>query len=40
VPVTGFIKVALQAGTSLYRKYRFTLLADTSSPLANPNVEA
>ena len=42
VPVTGFIKVALQAGTSLFRKYRFTLLAETEATrqLINPNLEA
>jgi predicted PurR-regulated permease PerM len=28
VPVTGFIKVALQAGISLFKKYRFTLLSE------------
>ena len=36
VPVTGFIKVALQAGHSLFRKYRFTLLPEAPLPAPQP----
>ena len=32
VPVAGFVKVGIQAGASLLRKYRFTLLAETAAP--------
>jgi putative permease len=38
VPAAGFLKVAVQAGSSLFRKYRFTLLTETvhTRPVLRP----
>ena len=36
VPVTGFLKVAFDSGSALYRKYRFTLLTQASPAAPGP----